>query len=149
MGVPVDGRFGKFDAQITFDPKQAAASKISFNVDIGSALVGDAETVREMRKPEWFNFAKFPSASFQSTSAKAIGGGKFEVAGRLNIKGVERLISTTVQLSQKAGVTLVEGNFPLKRLDFKLGDGDWKDVSVVADEVIVKLKLSLTGVAAL
>jgi polyisoprenoid-binding protein YceI len=149
MGVPVDGRFGKFDAQISFDPKQAAASKISFNVDIGSAVVGDAETVREMRKPEWFNFAKFPNANFQSTSAKALGGGKFEVAGKLNIKGVERLITTTVQLSQKAGVTLVEGNFPLKRLDFKLGDGDWKDVSVVADEVIVKLKLSLTGVAAL
>jgi polyisoprenoid-binding protein YceI len=149
MGVPVDGRFGKFDAQVSFDPKQAAASKISFNVDIGSAAVGDAETVREMRKPEWFNFARFPSATFQSTSAKALGAGKFEVSGKLSIKGIERLITTTVQLSQKAGITLVEGNFPLKRLDFKLGDGDWKDVSVVADEVVVKLKLSLSGIAAL
>ncbi len=149
MGVPVDGRFSKFDAQVSFDPKQAAASKISFNVDIGSAAVGDAETVREMRKPEWFNFAKFPSATFQSTSAKPLGAGKFEVSGKLNIKGIERAITTTVQLSQKAGITLVEGNFPLKRLDFKLGDGDWKDVSVVADEVVVKLKLSLSGIAAL
>jgi polyisoprenoid-binding protein YceI len=149
MGVPVDGRFGKFDAQISFDPKQAAASKISFNVDIGSAAVGDTETVREMRKPEWFNFAKFPTASFQSTAAKALGGGKFEVNGKLTIKGIERQITTIVQLTQKAGITLVEGNFPLKRLDFKLGDGDWKDVSVVADEVVVKLKLALSGVAAL
>ncbi len=149
MGVPVDGRFGKFDAQVSFDPKQAAASKISFNVDIGSAVVGDAETVREMRKPEWFNFAKFPSATFQSTSAKPLGTGKFEVSGKLNIKGIERVITTTVQLSQKAGITLVEGNFLLKRLDFKLGDGDWKDVSVVADEVLVKLKLSLSGIATL
>jgi polyisoprenoid-binding protein YceI len=149
MGVPVDGRFGKFDAQISFDPKQAAASKISFNVDIGSAAVGDADTVREMRKPEWFNFAKFPTATFQSTSAKPLGAGKFEVTGKLNIKGIERQITTHVQLTQKAGITLVEGNFPLKRLDFKLGDGDWKDVSVVADEVVVKLKLSLSGVAAL
>lgn len=149
MGVPVDGRFGKFDAQVSFDPKQAAASKISFNVDIGSAAVGDAETVREMRKPEWFNFAKFPSATFQSTSTKLLGAGKFEVSGKLNIKGVERVVTTIVQLSQKAGITLVEGNFPLKRLDFKLGDGEWKDVSVVADEVVVKLKLSLSGIAAL
>jgi polyisoprenoid-binding protein YceI len=149
MGVPVDGRFGKFDAQISFDPKQASASKINFSVDIGSAAVGDAETVREMRKPEWFNFAKFPTASFQSTTAKALGGGKFEVNGKLTIKGIERQITTIVQLTQKAGITLVEGNFPLKRLDFKLGDGDWKDVSVVADEVVVKLKLALSGVAAL
>jgi polyisoprenoid-binding protein YceI len=149
MGVPVDGRFGKFDAQISFDPKQAAASKISFTVDIGSASIGDAETVKEMRKPEWFNVAKFPSATFQSSSAKALGGGKFEVIGNLSIKGVAKSITTTVQLSQKAGVTLVEGSFPIKRLDFKIGDGDWKDVSVVADDVIVKLKLSLSGVAAL
>jgi polyisoprenoid-binding protein YceI len=28
MGVPVDGRFGKFDAQISFDPKQAAARMV-------------------------------------------------------------------------------------------------------------------------
>ena len=149
MGVPVDGRFGKFEAQISFNPKEAAAAKISFEVDIGSAVIGDAETVRELRKPVWFDFAKFPKASFQSTTVKAVGAGKFEVAGTLTIKGSAKPVSTTVQLTQQAGRTLVKGSFPLKRLDFKLGEGDWKDVSIVADEVVVKLKLSLTGVAPL
>jgi polyisoprenoid-binding protein YceI len=149
MGVPVDGKFEKFDAQISFDPKQPAASKIAFTIDIGSAVIGDAETVRELRKPTWFDMGKFPTASFQSTSAKALGGGKFEVAGNLTIKGKSKPIAAVVQLAQKGEATTVEGNFAMKRLDFNLGDGDWKDVSIVADEVIVKIKLALSGVAAL
>ncbi len=149
MGVPVDGRFGKFEAQISFNPKESSAAKISFEVDIGSAVIGDAETVRELRKPVWFDFAKFPKASFQSSAVKALGAGKFEVAGTLTIKGRAKPVTTTVQLSQQAGKTLVEGSFPLKRLDFTLGEGDWKDVSIVADEVVVKLKLNLAGVAPL
>jgi polyisoprenoid-binding protein YceI len=149
MGVPVDGKFGKFDAQITFDPKQPAASKIAFTVDIASAAIGDAETIQELRKPTWFDMAKFPTASFVSTSAKALGAGKFEVLGNLTIKGRVKPVTAIVQLAQKADVTTVEGNFNIKRLDFNLGDGDWKDVSIVADDVIVKLKLALSGVAAL
>jgi polyisoprenoid-binding protein YceI len=149
MGVPVDGKFEKFDAQISFDPKQPAASKIAFTIDIGSAVIGDAETVRELRKPTWFDLGKFPTASFQSTSAKALGGGKFEVAGNLTIKGKSKPIAAVVQLAQKGDATTVEGNFAMKRLDFSIGDGEWKDVSIVADEVVVKIKLTLSGVAAL
>jgi polyisoprenoid-binding protein YceI len=149
MGVPVDGKFEKFDAQISFDPKQPAASKIAFTIDIGSAVIGDADTVKELRKPTWFDMAKFPTASFQSTSAKALGGGKFEVMGNLTIKGKSKPISAIVQLAQKGDTTSVEGNFNMKRLDFNLGDGEWKDVSIVADDVVVKIKLALSGVSAL
>jgi polyisoprenoid-binding protein YceI len=149
MGVPVDGKFEKFDAQISFDPKQPAASKIAFTIDIGSAVIGDADTIKELRKPTWFDMAKFPTASFQSTSAKALGGGKFEVAGNLTIKGRNKPILAVVQLAQKGDATTVEGNFNMKRLDFNLGDGEWKDVSIVADYVVVKIKLALSGVSAL
>ncbi len=149
MSVPVDGKFEKFDAQISFDPKQPAASKIAFTIDIGSAVIGDAETVRELRKPTWFDMAKFPTASFQSTSAKALGGGKFEVTGNLSIKGKSKPVTAIVQLAQKGDTTTVEGNFAMKRLDFSIGDGEWKDISIVADEVVVKIKLALSGVAAL
>ncbi len=149
MGVPVDGKFAKFDAQISFDPKKAEAAKIAFTVDINSASVGDAETVAEMRKTIWFDTAKFPSATFASTSVKPLGAGKFEVAGNLTIKGTVKPVVANVTLTQKAGVTLVEGQMPLKRLEFKLGDGEWKDVSIVADPVLVKIKLALAGVAPL
>jgi polyisoprenoid-binding protein YceI len=35
----------------------------------------------------------------------------------------------------------------IKRLDFKIGEGDWADTSMVANDVQVKFKLQLNGVA--
>ena len=51
MGVPVEGRFKKFDAQVSFDATKLAASKVSFTVDIGSATLGAPEADAELPKP--------------------------------------------------------------------------------------------------
>jgi len=50
---------------------------------------------------------------------------------------------------QAAGNTTASGTFAIKRLDFRIGDGDWKDTSLVADAVQVRFKLVLTGVGPL
>lgn len=55
MGVPVEGQFRKFDAQVSFDPTKLATSKIAFTVDVGSATMGSKEADAEMPKPVWFN----------------------------------------------------------------------------------------------
>ena len=44
MGVPVEGHFGKFSAQVAFDPAKPEAAKINFSVDTGSATLGVKET---------------------------------------------------------------------------------------------------------
>jgi polyisoprenoid-binding protein YceI len=149
MGVPVDGKFKKFTAQVAFDPKKLDAAKIAFTVDLASVSFGAAETEAEVAKPDWFNTKAFPQATFQSTSVKAAGPGKFEVAGKLAIKGASQNVVVPVTVTQAGGTTTANGAFALKRLDFKIGDGDWKDTSMVANEVQVKFKLNLTGVPAL
>ena len=149
MGVPVDGKFRKFDAQLAFDPKQPEAAKIGFTIDLASVSLGTAETEAELAKPDWFNTKSFPQASFQSTAVKALGGGKFEVSGKLAIKSIGRDVVVPVTLLQAGANTTASGVFAIKRLDFKIGDGDWKDTSMVADAVQVKFKLVLTGVGPL
>jgi polyisoprenoid-binding protein YceI len=149
MGVPVDGRFRKFDAQIAFDPKKPEAGKVGFTIDIGSATVGVPETDVELPKPAWFGAAKFPQATFQSTGIKATGAGRFDVTGKLSIKGSSHDVVVPVQLIQAGGISTATGSFTLKRLDFKIGDGEWADTSMVANDVQVKFKLSLGGVPAL
>jgi polyisoprenoid-binding protein YceI len=146
MGVPVDGKFTKFDVQSTFDPKKPEASKINFTVDLLSASIGAKETEAELKKPGWFDSLKLPNATFASNAVKALGGDRFEVAGKLSIKNIVRDVVVPVTLTQKDGVTRAEGGFVLKRLDFKIGDGEWNDTSLVANDVQVKLKLALTGV---
>jgi polyisoprenoid-binding protein YceI len=149
MGVPVEGRFKKFDAQISFDPAKPDASKIAFTVDVGSATLGAPETDAELPKPAWFNAPKFPQASFQSSAVKGLGAGKLEVTGKLSMKGNVRDVVVPVTLTQSGTVTTATGAFVLKRLAFKIGENEWADTSMVADDVQVKFKLALTGVGKL
>ncbi|MCE1192936.1 MAG: YceI family protein [Acidovorax sp.] len=146
MGVPLDGHFSKFSAQVAFDPAKLATSKITFTVDTGSATLGSRETDAELPKPAWFNVPKFPQAQFESSSIKALGGGKFEVAGKLTIKGNTQNVVVPVALAQSGATTTATGTLPIKRLAFKIGENEWADTSMVADDVTVKFKLALTGV---
>ena len=146
MGVPVEGHFKKFDAQVSFDPAKPATSKVAFTVDTGSATLGVKETDAELPKPVWFNVPKFPHATFESTGIKAVGAGKYEVAGKLAIKGASQDVVVPVTLTQNGATTVAAGSFAIKRLAFKIGENEWADTSMVADDVQVKFKLALTGV---
>jgi polyisoprenoid-binding protein YceI len=149
MGVPVEGHFKKFDAQINFDAAKPATSKVAFTVDIASATLGSPETDAELPKAVWFNTAKFPQATFASSGFKTLGVGKYEVTGKLSIKGQSRDVVVPVTMTQSGAVTTAVGVFPIKRLGFKIGENEWADTSMVADDVQVKFKLALNGVGKL
>lgn len=149
MGVAVDGHFKRFDAQLAFDPKKPETGKVTLTIDLTSATLGDPAFDAELLKPEWFNAKKVPQATFQSTAIKALGGGKFEATGKLNIKGQVRDVVVPVALTQAGGTTTATGVVAIKRLDYNIGDGEWKDTSMVANDVQVKFKLAFTGVAPL
>jgi len=149
MGVPVEGHFKKFDAQIAFNPAKPETSKIAFSVDTGSASLGTPEVDAELPKPVWFNVPKFPQATFQSAAVKRVAPGKFEVAGKLSIKGQSQDVLVPVTLTQSGATTTATGAFVIKRLVFKIGEGEWADTSMVADDVQVRFKLALSGVGKL
>ncbi|MEX1167734.1 MAG: YceI family protein [Hydrogenophaga sp.] len=145
MGVPVDGKFKTFSAQVAFDPAKLATSQIAFTVDTGSADINREANV-ELVKPTWFNVAAFPKATFQSSAIKRIDATKYEVTGKLSIKGASSDVVVPVTLAQSGAVTTATGAFPIKRLSFRIGEKEWADTSMVADEVQVKFKIALTGV---
>jgi polyisoprenoid-binding protein YceI len=146
MGVPVEGRFKKFDAQITFDPAKPQAGKIAFTIDIASVTLGSPEPDAELPKAPWFNTAKFPQAIFQSSAIKGLGAGKFEVLGKLTIKGNTQDAVIPVTLVQTGATTTASGMLTIKRLVYKIGENEWADTSMVADDVQVKFRLTLSGV---
>jgi polyisoprenoid-binding protein YceI len=149
MGVPVEGKFGKFSAQITLDPKNPQTGNVSFAIDTGSARFGTVELDTEVPKATWLNVPKFPQASFQSSSIKAAGPGKFEVTGKLNIKGAARDVVVPVQLTQAGATSTAVGSFVIKRLDFKVGEDEWADTSMLGNDVVIKFKLLLGGLGPL
>ncbi len=142
MGVPVDGKFTKFEAQLDFDAKKPEAGKIAFTVDLGSVSLGDASFDAEVAKAPWFDTKRNGKATFVSTGIKPTGPAKYDVAGKLTIKGASR--DVVVPITLNAGVA--SGAVAIKRLDFKIGDGEWADTSMVANDVTVKFKLAFSGI---
>jgi polyisoprenoid-binding protein YceI len=148
MGASVEGRFRKWKANVDFRPKDLDRSRAEFEIDLGSIDLASEESESEVRRPRWFDTAKFPVALFQSTAMKDLGGDRYEVAGRLTMKGSTRNCTIPLELKKDAsGNTVASGQFAVNRLDFRIGDGPWSDPSVVADEVIVRVRMVLPRAA--
>lgn len=153
LGVPVEGRFTRFDARIALDPKQPQTGTVSFSIDTDSARFGTAELDAEVPKPVWLGVQQHPQASFQSSAIKATAPGRFEVSGKLQIKGRTQDVVVPVVLTQSGTApdlkSTASGSFAIKRLAFKVGEGEWADTSLLADEVQVRFKFVLAGLPAL
>ena len=142
MNVPVDARFKSFAAHVDYDAAKPETASARVDIDIASFDLGDAEYNREVAKKEWFNAAQFPKASFVSTAIKAAGPGKLNVTGKLTIKGRTADVSFPLSVKAAGASQVFEGQLPIRRLAFNIGEGEWKDTSMVADEVVIKFRVT-------
>lgn len=145
MNVPVEGQFKRFDATVAFDPAKPESTKAEFEVDLGSIDLGNADGDTEAKRKAWLNIEAFPKATFVADSVKASGPGKYVATGKLTIKGTTLPITAPFTLADAAGTRTVEGQFTLKRLPYKIGEGPWADTDTVADEVLVRFRFVLAN----
>jgi polyisoprenoid-binding protein YceI len=143
MNVPVEGQFRRFDATVAFDPVKPAATRADFTVDLGSIDLGNEEGETEAKRKLWLDVPAFPSAKFATTSVKPLGDNKFEATGTLTIKGTSREVTAPFTVKDVDPVRTVEGQFTLKRLQFRIGEGQWSDTDTVADDVVVRFRFSV------
>jgi polyisoprenoid-binding protein YceI len=144
MGIPVEGRFQKFDATLAFDPARPEATKGEFTVDLASIDLGTPESETEARRKPWLDVQDFPQAKFTASSVKALGASRFEARGTLTIKGVARDIVAPITVAEANGVRTVDGRFTLKRLQYKVGEGEWADTDTVADDITVHFRFAIS-----
>jgi polyisoprenoid-binding protein YceI len=144
LSVPVEATFRKFNAQIDFDSAKPEAAKAGVDIDIAGFDLGDAEYNQEVMKKDWFNAAQFPKATFTAATIKAAGPGKFDVAGKLVIKGKTGDVNFPLTVKKDGVAQVFDGVLPIKRLTYNIGEGDWKDTSTVADEVVIKFHIVAT-----
>ena len=138
MGVPIDGNFKKFTALLNFDPAKPATGKASFDLDISSIDAGSDDANDEVSAKDWFNTKAYPRAKFESTSFKALGGNRYEVSGKMTIKGHTKTVSAPFTFSPQGNTALVDGAFIMKRADYAIGEGSWADFGTVANEIQIK-----------
>lgn len=141
MNVPVEGAFKKFSARVSFDPAKPAAGSAQITVDVGSYDLGDPGYDAQVAGKDWFDAKTYPTASFTSSGIAAAGSNRYNVTGTLTIKGKSAVVTVPVTLTQAGDAQALDGTLPVKRSQYDIGTGEWKDTSIVADEVAIKFHL--------
>lgn len=144
LGVNVEGRFRKWKANVDFRPKDLPRSRAGFEIDLASIDLASEESESEVRRPIWFDTAKFPVAKFASSEVRDLGGDRYEIAGTLSLKGVAKEVVVPVKLKKDAaGNNVAEGEFKIQRLEYRVGEGMWADTDTIANEVTVRVRMVL------
>lgn len=145
MGVPVEGSFRKFTANIAVDPAKAEAGTARIDIDLASIDTGSDEANEEVAGKAWFDTGNHPVARFVSSNVTRAGNGRYEVTGRMSIKGRTLNIKAPFTLKQEDNALIIDGMFPLRRLDYGIGSGVWSDTDTVADEVQIRFRFTVAA----
>ena len=87
------GRFTRWSGQIRFDPQDPSASSVEVNIDPASIDTADAQRDEHLRSADFFDVARYPTASFRSTLVEGLGGGRYRITGDLTVHGVTRPVA--------------------------------------------------------
>lgn len=155
MGKDFAGVIEKFTADIVFDEANLAQSKVTVDIDLLSLDAKDEERNKTVKGDEWLDVEKFPAARFETKSISKTGDGGYVADATLKIHGVSQEIKLPFALAfSKAEKgpdkgkdrAVMTGKVVLDRSNFQLGQGEWEDPSIIANEIAVEVKV--TAIAA-
>jgi polyisoprenoid-binding protein YceI len=90
---------------------------------------------------QWFNTKAFPSARFVSSAVKPLGGNRYEVSGKLTIKGRSQEVTAPATFTPQGAAAAFDGSLTIKRADFAIGEGPWADFGTVANEIQIRFHI--------
>lgn len=144
MGVAVPGEFTRFQANIDINPEKLEKSSADLHIEVGSLTTGSEEADAIAVDPNWLDKDHAPHAIFKSSAIKVLAAGRFEAKGTLSIRNKARdLVIQFNSADQADGKTVITSNFIIKRSEYGIGGGIWNEGGVVAEEIPVKVKLTL------
>jgi polyisoprenoid-binding protein YceI len=144
-GAQFEGGFDKFTADISFDPKNLAASRFDVKIDTASVNTQDGERDTTIKSADLFDVKKFPAARYVADKFTDKGGNKYSATGKLTLRDVTKDVPIDFTFENKDGGAWLKGTAKIKRLDFGVGQGEWKDTSTVGNDVQVRFALRLKG----
>ena len=90
MIANVRGHFSDFDGTVEAAEDDPVNSRVWGTVKVASISTGDPQRDEHLKSPDFFDAARYPEITFESTRVRHLDGGTYEVAGDLMIKGVTR-----------------------------------------------------------
>lgn len=142
-GAPFEGKFEKFTADIKFDPQDVASSRFDVSIDTDSVNTRDAERDETLKSADLFAVKQFPTARYVADKFTDKGKGQYAATGKLTLRNITKDVPIVFTFEDSKTGAWLKGTASIKRLDFGVGQGDWKDTETVANEVKVKFALLL------
>ena len=147
MGIStVRGAFTKVSGSAQYDPSNVSRTSIDATIDASSVDTRVSMRDDDLRSPNYFDVAKYPTITFKSKSVQAVGEGKLKIVGDLTIHGVTKEVALDVD-GPSAPVTDPKGNSHLgasasttvNRKDFGVGGSS----NVVGEDITITIDVEL------
>jgi cytochrome b561 len=146
-GAVNTGRFARFTVAAAAPGTTLAGGTLTVTIETGSLDTKDKDRDATLKGADLFDVAKHPTATFAATRVAETAPGQWEATGTLSIRGVAKPVrlSMTVRAASEGGQSVVylAGKTTIRRLEFGVGQGDWKSTEWVADEVGVEWSIRL------
>lgn len=149
MGIStVRGAFTKVNGSAQYDPSNVSKTAIDATIDASSVDTRVSMRDEDLRSPNYFDVAKYPTITFKSKSVQAAGEGKLKIVGDLTIHGVTKEVTLDVD-GPSAPVTDPKGNSHVgasagtnvNRKDFGVGGSSnmvGEDITITIDVELVR-----------
>lgn len=145
----VEGNFKTFDGTLVNKESDFSGAKISFSIDVSSIDTDIEQRDGHLKSEDFFFVEKHPKIAFTSTSFTKKGKDKYQLKGKLTMRGVTKDVVIDVKYGGEVfdgyGNTRIgfSGTTILNRLDYgiawnsKTEHGTW----TVGEDVNISLKL--------
>jgi polyisoprenoid-binding protein YceI len=144
-------RFDTVEGTISYDPAAPAKSTVNVSIPTASISTGVAKFDEHIKAPDFFDVAKYPTATFKSTKVESVAKDKLKVTGNLTIHGVTKPVVMDASVNKvgmhgyaKVPAAGFDGVIKIKRSDFGVG----AYAPAVGDDVTIKITVEALGTKA-
>jgi polyisoprenoid-binding protein YceI len=136
------GGFKTFSGKISVPDHKTEAGAVNVDIDATSLYTDSEKLEAHLKSADFFDVAKFPKASFVSTSIKPGGekGATHTVTGNLTLHGVTRSVTFPAVIKTTDSGVDADAEFAINRKDFGLVYAGKPD-DLIRDDVVIKLTI--------
>jgi polyisoprenoid-binding protein YceI len=136
-----NGSFERFAGDINYagTPEK---SRVNVTIETESLTADDANLTKHLKTADFFDVAKFPQATFESTEIKPGGenGASHTITGNLTLHGVTKSVTFPATINVTPDAANVDANFSINRKDFGINYAGAQD-NLIRDNVVLKLTI--------
>ena len=137
-----NGAFRSFVGELNIVNGRVADTGNKVVIDTTSLWTDTDRLTGHLKSPDFFNVAKFPTATFATTSVQQ-NTTNWTITGNLTLHGITKQISFPADLQVSGDTVTTSAQFFLNRFDFDMKYPGKAD-DLIRQEVVLKLKIKAT-----